>query len=111
MVCKREALYPSFGIGKLRNSRGPRFRELVDRVASCSAFDPVTMAFSLMIRRLRRLIPESAPHCHDPSCALCAAMIVAQYSGDDDSLLETYHQAYSEIEYCLGISYEKASVA
>jgi hypothetical protein len=110
MPCKTEVLYPSFGIAQLRNSSGSRFRELVDRVASCSAFDPVAMAFTLMIRRLRGLAPESAHLCHDPSCALCAASLVTQYPGDEDSLLETYHQARCEIEFCLGVR-EKASVA
>jgi hypothetical protein len=110
MICKREALYPSFGIAKLRNSRGFQFGELVDRVASCSAFDPIAVAFTLMIRRLRHLVPGTVSHCHDPSCALCAAAVVAQYPGDEDSLLKTYHQAYHEIEFCLGVR-EKVSAA
>ena len=115
MIDRKEALHPSSGVARLSNSRGLPFQELVWRVASCSALDPVVMAFTLMIKRVNHLVSGADSHCDDPSCALCAAAIVAQYPGSDDSLLEIYHQAYSEIELCLGAlqqkKREKAAVA
>jgi len=112
---RTEALHPSSGIAQLSTSRGLRFQELVRCVASCSALDPIVMAFTLMIKRVNHPVSEAGSHCDDPSCALCAAAVVAQYPGSDDSLLEIYHQAYSEIELCLGAlqqkKREKAAVA
>lgn len=111
MAYKRKALHPSFGIARLRKSRGARFRELVDYVAGCSTLDPAAMAFTLMIRRLHHPSPGCPSQCHDPSCALCATTVVSQYPGNDDSLLDVYYQAYREVEVCLGAGREKISVA
>lgn len=109
MACKIESLYPSFGMAQLRNSRGTRFRALVDWVSSRSVVDPEAMAFTLMVRRIRRLTPELATHCHDPMCMLCAAEVVARYPDSDESLLAIYHQTLDEIETRLGLMRERAA--
>lgn len=98
MACKREALFPDFGVQRLRNLRGALWAELVERIAKLPETHPAVMAFTLTIRRIRRdLALDSHTHCHVPGCAICAAQVALNFKGDDEDLLDLYSHNLNEI--------------
>jgi hypothetical protein len=102
MACIREPFFPSFGVDRLRYLRGRAWAELLDHVTGLPECHPEVMAFTLMIRRLRRdlgLIDHV--HCHAPGCAICAAQILFYFEGSDEELMALYAGSLHEINMAL----------
>jgi hypothetical protein len=92
-------LFPAFGIDRLRRQHGQRWSELVDTLCDLPLSDTRVMAFTSLMRRLRRSHSPEHSLCDDPLCALCASQIVANYDAGEDELLNLYHENLHAIEH------------
>ena len=54
MVLTKSLYFPFFGLLNLRGRRSERWADIVDRVSTLSRTDPEVIAFSLLMKRLRR---------------------------------------------------------
>lgn len=99
MYPKAEILFPSPLIPKLRDYRGPKWAELVDRVSALPETDPDNLAFCLLMIRL-----DGCLKCYSGSykfmrgCEACAIQSVMQFKGEEEELIELYAQAREDIE-------------
>jgi hypothetical protein len=103
MICTREPFFPSFGVDALRHSRGASWMDLLDRIVELPEVHPEVLAFTFMIRRLRRDLGFNGHvHCHTPGCAICAAQILLYFDGSDEELMVRYEASLGEITVALG---------
>ncbi len=93
-----EILFPLRIAPHLKDLRGPRWRELVSRVASLPETHPDALAFVLMMIRLNECL-----RCHRESyryqqgCLRCSTQSVVYFKGTDEDLLKLYEQAQRDI--------------
>jgi hypothetical protein len=100
MALYTHSFFSFFGLQRLREQRGARWNDLVDRLNHLSVADPQVMAFSLTVRRLRRTLHiEHA--CTDGLCARCAADVIAHYPGSEQDLLDLYHHNLHDMRLTL----------
>lgn len=101
MALYNNSLYPLFGVLGLREQRGERWAELVDRVSKLPPSDPQVIAFTLTTRRLRKYNNLEHSVCRDPFCAVCAAHVVAVFDGGEQELLDIYYRNLDEVRATL----------
>ena len=99
MYPKAEILFPPKLISTLRDLRGPRWANLVSRVARLPETHPDTLAFCLMMIEL-----DGCLNCYAGSykfmrgCAACVRQTVMQFKGTDEELVALFEQAQREID-------------
>lgn len=85
-------------IGRLRNERGPRWQELVDRVVSLPQDDPESLALTLTLIRINGCLNcETDSYRAMRGCTACARQMLHRFKGSDDQLLERYQEALAEV--------------
>jgi len=97
-----EILFPMRVAPTLRDLRGRRWRQLVDRAAQApnSALDQ--LAFSLMMIRLAGCLT-----CHPDSyralrgCTACASQVIRRYRGEDEDLAAQFQRAKTDVSLFL----------
>lgn len=98
MYPKAEILFPSPLIPRLRDLKGPRWAELVDRVAALPETHNDNLAFCLLMIRL-----DGCLKCYSGSykfmrgCEACAIQSVMQFKGGEEDMLKMYAQAQKDI--------------
>ncbi len=98
MYADNELLFPSYLIPRLRNARGPRWTELVERVAALPEDHPERLAFSLMMIRLDGCLTcETDSYRAMKGCLACARQMLRRYKGSDDELLDQYRSALEDV--------------
>ncbi|MEZ4633974.1 MAG: hypothetical protein R2873_05210 [Caldilineaceae bacterium] len=97
-----ELFFPARLIPILRDLRGERWRQLVDRVAKLPDTHPDTLAFVLMMIKLGPCMK-----CHSNNyrflrgCALCSTQSIQSFKGTDAELIYLYHESQDEIRQYL----------
>lgn len=97
-----ELFFPARLIPILRDLRGERWRQLVDRVAKLPDTHPDTLAFVLMMIKLGPCMK-----CHSNNyrflrgCALCSTQSIQAFKGTDLELIHLYREAQDEIQQYL----------
>ncbi len=93
-----EILFPLKLAPKLRDLRGPKWRELVDYVTGLPETHPDALAFALMMIRLNECL-----NCHRQSfkyqrgCLVCSTQNIIHFKGTDEDLLRRYKRAQRDI--------------
>ena len=101
MALYNNALYPSYGVAKLRTQKGVRWAKLVERLRHLPSVDPQVMAFTLLMRRLqKRQGGDVLPH-HASLCAVCALEVLSSFEGTEQELLDLYHRTLEELTHRL----------
>ncbi|MGA9532465.1 MAG: hypothetical protein WBR18_07085 [Anaerolineales bacterium] len=94
MYADNELLFPPYVIPKLREARGERWRELVDRVMRLPEDHEESLAFSLMMIRL-----DGCMNCETDSyramrgCLPCALQSLRRFKGSDQDLVQRFEDA------------------
>lgn len=101
MVLRRDSFFPSSSFLGLREQRGTRWAELLDRINHLPAQHPEVIAFQLTIDRLRREQPCSSPVCTEPFCARCVEAVIGSFDGDDDDFMGLYHRNLVEVKFTI----------
>ena len=97
-----EILFPSRCIPQLRDLRGPKWAELVDRVASLPDGHEDVLAFaSLMIKLASCLTCDLDSYRASLGCCTCAKRTVGGYKGTDGQIIKEFEKAREEVRIFL----------
>lgn len=95
---KTELLFPAYLIGELRDLRGPRWAELVDRVTAVEETHPDCLAFMLMMVELSVCLRcNSENYKFLQGCRICSGRTVRCFKGSDEELILRFEQALDRI--------------
>lgn len=98
MYTRNELMFPHYAIARLRDARGPAWRELIDRVTSLPETHDDVLAFMLMMVRLNGCLPcETDSYRAMRGCAMCSLQSLRRYKDADRDLLAMYEQAQADI--------------
>jgi len=96
---RTELLFPPHLIPGLKDLRGEKWRELVERIASLPETDPDALAFCLMMIRLNACLGcVSGSYRFMRGCELCSQQTIARYQGTDEELIGLFYQAKQDLE-------------
>lgn len=99
MYVNAEIMFPPSAIPSLRDSGGPEWRRLVERVSGLDEAHPESLALSLMMIRL-----DGCLECETDSfralrgCAACAMQNVRRFRRNDRELLRLYRAALKDVQ-------------
>lgn len=112
MYTKNELMFPYYAIARLRDSRGPAWAELVDRVTSLPETHEEVLAFMLMMIRLNGCLPcETDSYRAMRGCTMCSLQSLRRFKEPDDVLLGMYDQALADVRaHVLGSAPEPFAV-
>ncbi|HSR48406.1 MAG TPA: hypothetical protein VLL77_10540 [Anaerolineales bacterium] len=98
MYAENEILFPPRSIPHLARARGPRFRDLVDRVIALPPDHPDALAFSLMMIRLDGCLGcETDSYRAMKGCTSCALQSLRRFKGSDQELLLRFRKALDDV--------------
>ncbi len=94
-----EILFPPRCIDDLADLRGPEWQELVQRILSLPNNHKEVVAFGLMMCKMGSCLTcDLDSYRASLGCCTCAQRTISGFKGDDDELLERYHEALDEVE-------------
>ncbi len=99
MYPKAEILFPFSVTPKLRNLRGEKWAELVDRVSKLPETELDALAFILMMIRINNCLKcYSGSYKFMRGCEACSMQGVTQFKGDDEALIALFEKTKAELE-------------
>ena len=108
MYVNTEIMFPPNVIPALRESSGPAWRGLVDKVAGLEHTHPESLAFSLMMIRLNGCLAcETDSFRAMRGCTACALQTVRRYRANERELLRLYQTALTDVTAYLGAHRDK----
>lgn len=94
-----EILFPPRCIEQLGDLRGPKWQDLIRRVAQLPHNHEEVLAFGLMMIRLGSCLTcDLDSYRASLGCCTCARRTVSGYKEDDASLLELYGKSLVEVQ-------------
>jgi hypothetical protein len=98
MYTKNELMFSHYVIPRLADSRGDKWRELVERIARLPETHHEVLAFMLMMVRLNGCLNcETDSYRAMRGCTMCALQSLRRFKGTDDELFKMYEQALNDI--------------
>jgi len=95
---RTELLFPPRLIPGLRDLRGEKWRELIDRLSPLPEAHPDILAFCLMMIRLNACLGcVSGSYRFMRGCELCSQQTIARYQGTDEELIAQFYQAREDL--------------
>ncbi len=99
MYVNTDILFPTRVIPALRESSGPEWRRLVERVTDLDETDPERLAFALMMIRLDGCLDCEADSFRAMrGCQACALQTVKRYRNNERELLRLYKLALTDVQ-------------
>jgi len=99
MYPKAEILFPFSVTPKLRDLRGEKWAELVERVSNLPETDPDALAFILMMIRINNCLKcYSGSYKFMRGCEACSIQGVMQFKGEDEDLIALFESTREELE-------------
>lgn len=92
------AIYPTYAVKRLRQRGQTTWHQLIDWIAGLPATQPESLAFTLMMRRMRALCDRTDAQCDDLACAVCAQQLVSSYGGSEHDLVVEFHRTLGEVK-------------
>lgn len=98
MYTENEILFPHYAIPALRNTRGPAWARLIDRIAGKdeTSLDVIAL-MSLMIELNGCLACETDSYRAMRGCAACAQQTLRRFKGSDEELIGMYETSVARI--------------
>lgn len=91
MYTDNEILFPHYAIPALRDTRGPLWRQLIDKLALKDETSAEVIALmALMIELNGCLACETDSYRAMRGCAPCAQQTLRRFKGSDDDLIRAY---------------------
>lgn len=92
-----EILFPSRCIPQLRNLRGEKWAQLIDRLVTLPDPHEEVLGFSLMMIKLGSCLTcDLDSYRASLGCCVCARRTIAGYKGSDDDLIGLFNEAVAE---------------
>ena len=99
MYTDNDLLFPHSTIPQIRNSRGPEWRKLVDRVKNLPEDDVENLAFCLaMIRFNGCMACETDSYRAMRGCLACALQTLRRHKGPDQDILDIYDKSLIDMQ-------------
>ena len=93
-----EILFPHYAIPALRNTRGPAWARLIDRLSAKSETSiEVLGLMSLMIELNGCLACETDSYRAMRGCTACAQQTLRRFKGGDEELIRMYEQSVARM--------------
>ena len=97
MYTDNEILFPHYAIPALRNTRGSKWEQLIDRLADKQETSVEVIALmSLMIELNGCLACETDSYRAMRGCTACAQQTLRRYKGSDEELITLYDAAVAK---------------
>ena len=98
MYTDNEILFPHYAIPALRNTRGPAWSQLIDRLAGKDETSIEVIALmALMIELNGCLACETDSYRAMRGCASCAKQTLRRFKGSDDELISMYDESVARL--------------
>jgi hypothetical protein len=112
MYVNTEIMFPTSVIPALRDSSGPEWRRLVERVSALEETDPERLAFALMMIRLDGCLDCEADSFRAlRGCSACALQTVKRYRNNERELLRLYTVALADVQAYLATPHPLSAAA
>lgn len=99
MYTSNEILFPAYLIPQLHETRGDKWRTLINRLTELPETHQDVLAFMLMMIRLNGCMEcENDSYRAMRGCEACTFQTLRRFKGSDDELLAHYTQAQHDIE-------------
>ena len=101
-----EILFPHYAIPALRNTRGPKWRQLIDRISQKDETSVEVIALmSVMIQLNGCLACETDSFRAMRGCTSCAQQTLRRFKGSDEELIGAYKAAldkFRQVNFAVG---------
>ncbi len=105
MALYDKTLYPDYGIQQLSHHRGERWGRLIRYISGLDRTNEHVVAFTYMLRTLRRQLGLDPALCRDPFSTLDAIEVLSHFGGDEADLMSLYYESLEKVRQSLdGIS-------
>jgi hypothetical protein len=99
MYTDNDLLFPHSTIPQIRNSRGPEWRNLIDRVKNLPEDHVENLAFCLaMIRFNGCMACETDSYRAMRGCLACVLQTLRRHKGPDQDILDIYEKALIDMQ-------------
>jgi len=98
MYTDNEILFPHYAIPSLRNVRGDKWAEFIDKLMKLPETSCEVLAFMSMMINLNGCLPcETDSYRAMRGCSACAQQTLRRYKGSDEELIEKYEAELNQM--------------
>ena len=91
MYADNEILFPHYAIPALRNTRGPLWRQLIDKISAKRETSVEVIALMSVMIDLNGCLPcETDSYRAMRGCTACAQQTLRRFKGSDEELIDAY---------------------
>lgn len=99
MYTDNEILFPHYAIPALRNTRGPMWRNLIDRLSQQDETSVEVIALMSMMIELNGCLPcETDSYRAMRGCTACAQQTLRRFKGTDEELISAYKASLAKFQ-------------
>lgn len=102
MALYDRTFYPDYGIVKLSQKSGNRWARLIRYISGLDRTDDHVVAFTFMLRNLRRELGLDSELCRDPFSTLDAVEVLSHFKGSETELMALYYESLEKVRESLG---------
>lgn len=97
MYADNEILFPHYAIPALRNTRGPLWRQLIDKIAAKRETSVEVIALMSIMIELNGCLPcETDSYRAMRGCTACAQQTLRRFKGSDEELIDAYKSSVAK---------------
>ncbi|MYD10782.1 MAG: hypothetical protein F4X02_12160 [Chloroflexi bacterium] len=94
MYADNEILFPHYAIPALRNTRGPLWRQLIDKISAKRETSVEVIALMSVMIELNGCLPcETDSYRAMRGCTACAQQTLRRFKGSDEELIDAYESS------------------
>ena len=91
MYADNEILFPHYAIPALRNTRGPLWQQLIDKISNKRETSVEVIALMSVMIELNGCLPcETDSYRAMRGCTACAQQTLRRFKGSDEELIDAY---------------------
>ncbi|MCY3781822.1 MAG: hypothetical protein OXG78_16020 [Chloroflexi bacterium] len=99
MYTDNEILFPHYAIPALRNTRGDKWRNLIDRLSQQDETSVEVIALMSMMIELNGCLPcETDSYRAMRGCTACAQQTLRRFKGSDEELISAYEASLAKFQ-------------
>ena len=97
MYADNEILFPHYAIPALRNTRGPLWRQLIDKISAKRESSVEVIALMSVMIELNGCLPcETDSYRAMRGCTACAQQTLRRFKGSDEELIDAYETSVAK---------------
>jgi len=97
LYADNEILFPHYAIPALRNTRGPLWRQLIDKISAKRESSVEVIALMSVMIELNGCLPcETDSYRAMRGCTACAQQTLRRFKGSDEELIDAYETSVAK---------------